>query len=113
YRLPGRSGGGRSAPPPSRLLTEEELRALVTHGTANDVADVMLSLTEPERRALATLVRRLDATDEATLLVAGAACLTRASSIVSWLRSRRFRQPASESTVEEIVRVLSAPGRPD
>ncbi len=113
HRLPSRSGGGRSAPPPSRLLTEEELRALVTHGTANDVADVLLSLTEPERRALATPVRRLGAADEAALLVAGAACLTRASSIVSWLRSRRFRQPASESTIEEIVRVLSAPGRPD
>jgi hypothetical protein len=61
-------------------------------------------------------VRQIGAVEpghEAALLIAGAACLTRTSSIVSWLRSRRFRRPASASTVAEIVRVLSAPGRPD
>jgi len=63
-RLPSRNAGGRPAvldrasspgrrprpPAPERRLTEPEFRALLDHGTAEDMADVLLTLTEPARR---------------------------------------------------------------
>jgi hypothetical protein len=55
----------------------------------------------------ALILRRSDA-----LLVAGAACLPRASDIVSWLRSVDLWEPPTARGVAAVVRVLRAPGRP-
>ena len=49
---------------------------------------------------------------EGALRVAGAGCLPRASDIVAWLRSDRFRYTPEALTPGALVRVLQAPGRP-
>lgn len=54
------------------------------------------------------LVRRR----EGAMRVAGAACLPRAADIVSWLRSDRFWHDPEPKTIDALVLVLQAPGRP-
>jgi hypothetical protein len=56
--------------------------------------------------------RELSSRREGALRVAGAACLTRAADIVSWLRSDRFWEEIAGETIDDLVRVLQAPGRP-
>ncbi|GIM96578.1 hypothetical protein [Paractinoplanes toevensis] len=119
-RRPARRNDGTPAAQVPRHLTEDELRALLRDGTPADVADVLLSLPEANRRALSMAVRRAGAhaapdlaeQPEAALLIAGAACLPRADAIVSWLRSRRFHHEPSAATLADLLRVLTAPGRP-
>ncbi|GIF22119.1 hypothetical protein BJ973_002445 [Actinoplanes tereljensis] len=106
-RLPRRTGGTRNHL--AHHLTEDELRDLLRDGTPTDVADVLLALPEANRRALAPAVR---SADTLTALIAGAACLPSADAIVSWLRSRRFEQTPSADTLTDLIRVLTAPGRP-
>ncbi|MEU4626446.1 hypothetical protein AB0G04_41510 [Actinoplanes sp. NPDC023801] len=62
---------------------------------------------DAHHRRLTHLQRR-----EAALRVAGAACLPRAADVVSWLRSDRFWQPPAPASVDGVVRVLRAAGRP-
>lgn len=49
---------------------------------------------------------------EGALRVAGAACLPRVTDIVSWLRSDRFWHEPTPATIDALVQVLQAPGRP-
>ena len=121
--LTGDSPAQSGARPPGGRPTEDDLRQLLEHGETRDVADVLLSIPEADRQSLAGAVRACGTAPgartadaerrEANLLVAGAACLSHAGDIVSWVRSRRFRQEPSAGTIEEIVRVLAAPGRPE
>src|SRR5690349_16623318 len=108
------SPGRRSRPPaPERRLTEIEFRSLLADGTAEDIADVLLTLEEPGRRALAALLpAHTTPESEPALLVAGAGCLAGPDRLVAWLRSRRFHRPPAEETLLALVRVMSAPGRP-
>jgi hypothetical protein len=115
-----RNADGTPAAPPPRHLTDDELRDLLRDGTPTDVADVLLSLPEANRRALAAAVRSAAAhahpdrpeQPEAALLIAGAACLPEAEAIGTWLRSRRFHHVPSAGTLADLLRVLTAPGRP-
>ena len=124
---PARTAG---APPTGRArrpalgITGNQLRALLEHGTAADVADVLLSLAADGRHALAPLLTAIGAEPagpakpadeqrrEAALLVAGAACLPDAAGVVSWLKARRYRHRPAADTVEMVLRVLDAPERP-
>jgi len=107
-----RNAGGPPAPKIASL-GERQFRALLDHGTAEDIADALLTLDEPARRALTPLLpARTTPDSEAALLVAGAGCVSGADRLVAWLRSRRFRRHPSEQTLDALVRVMSAPGRP-
>ncbi len=88
-----------------------DLITLIATADPPAVADALLGLDEPGRRALVPRLRTMDAPDDA-LRVAGAACLPRAAQIVSWLRAPRFRAAAGGRTIAAVVRVLGAPGRP-
>jgi hypothetical protein len=110
-RLPGDGTRTARKTPAPQHLTEDELHDLLRDGAPADVADVLLALPEATRRSLADAIRTGDATEPA-LLIAGAACLPRADAIVTWLRSRRFREIPSAETLAELIAVLSAPGRP-
>jgi hypothetical protein len=95
-------------------------------GTADgpEVADALLRLDEPARRALVPSLRELPPADpsecqeesgirrDGALRVAGAACLPRAAQIVSWLRAPRFQTAMPGRTISAVVQVLEAPGRP-
>lgn len=88
-----------------------DLIRLIATADGPAVADALLRLAEPERRALVPRLRAIEAPDDA-LRVAGAACLPRAAQIVSWLRAPRFRAEVAGRTITAVVRVLGAPGRP-
>src|SRR3954447_18681171 len=91
-RLPARPGGNLPASL-ERRVDDQELRALARHGTAEDMADLLLMVSEPARRALASSIEALafpagmpasSVRWEAVLLVAGAGCLPDADAVVSW-----------------------------
>jgi hypothetical protein len=98
------------------------LAKLVRAGDWAAVAEFLLALDEPARRALAPELRRyLDllvadwhrrGVERNALLVAGTGCLPRAADVVSWLRSRWLRGGLDVPPVAAIVQVLGAPGRP-
>ena len=98
-------------------MNDDDLTRLLDSGDGPAVADALLRLDEPGRRALAARIKAArpaepDPRREGALRVAGAACLPRAGEVVSWLRSARFRCGVPGRTIAAIVRVLSAPGRP-
>ncbi|MFC3743831.1 DUF6493 family protein [Paractinoplanes deccanensis] len=126
-----RSGRG------SRRPCFDELLQLLDEGDADDVADALLLLSEPQRRALAPRIRTVDpapptagtaakgrprrstraraddrARREGALLAAGAGCLPTTEDVVSWLRSPRFEGDLPGRTIAAVVRVLQAQGRP-
>ncbi|MGK5681393.1 hypothetical protein [Actinoplanes sp. URMC 104] len=104
---PASAGARRSYDDVVRLLDDGDVDGLV---------ETLLHLDETKRRTLAARLRAAEPAgprQEAALLVAGAGCLPAAEDVVAWLRSARLSEPMSEHTVAAIVRVLSAPGRPD
>ncbi|WP_203731668.1 hypothetical protein [Paractinoplanes durhamensis] len=119
-RLP--ADGGRPArrnpdgTPAVHRFGADEFRQLLQEGTPADLADVLLAVPEADRRALASTLHSPAAggteQQEGALLVAGAGCLPSADAIVSWLRSRRFQHVPPAETVADLLRVLTATGRP-
>ncbi|GAA1312023.1 hypothetical protein [Pseudonocardia xinjiangensis] len=103
-------------------LDGDGLRALLSTAGPGAVADVLLELDEPARRALADTVRAYrDELDPGpvrphphvpALLVAGAGCLPTVAGVVVWLRRRELLRSADPSVAVHVARVLAAPGRP-
>lgn len=100
----------------------DRLAKLIGTGDSASVAELLLALDDPARRALAPELRRyLDElaldwgrrrAQGSALCVAGAGCLPRAADVVAWLRSPLLRGGLDAPPVAGIVRMLAAPGRP-
>ncbi|GIE86191.1 hypothetical protein [Actinoplanes regularis] len=109
-------------------LTFEQLATAIQRGEVEAIADALLAMDEPARRALgkslpafaAARMPRIDlAPPESWQLmrrrndamrVAGAGCLTGAAKVVSWLRN--FGNGDDSTLASTLIRVLRAPGRP-
>ncbi|WP_304523437.1 hypothetical protein [Actinoplanes sp. L3-i22] len=106
-------------------LTFEQLASWIRDGEVESITAALVAADEPARRALATPLRGLTAVRQpyveglshqgwlrlmerrrAALQLAGAGCLTSASTVVTWLRNLGGADDPA------LVRVLSAPGRP-
>ncbi|MEV4346438.1 DUF6493 family protein, partial [Actinoplanes sp. NPDC049596] len=109
----------------SRPPGYDEFVRLLDEGDADDVADALLHLDEPRRRALVPRIRAVNLATgsrpghtsdrsrrEGALLVAGAGCLATVEDVVAWLRSPRFKGEFTSRTIAAAIRVLQAPGRP-
>ncbi|MEE6258736.1 DUF6493 family protein [Plantactinospora sonchi] len=104
-------------------LDGDQLSKLISGADPGRVADVLVELPESTRRDLAGAVRehlaRLDrgwedlGRERAALLVAGAGCLPTTADVVGWLRRPDLNGAWYQVTpVDQVVRVLRAPGRP-
>jgi hypothetical protein len=126
----------------SAMVTFTQLESWIRAGDIGRVVTALLDADEQTRRALATDIKgirlswpnpdvvmglmdfpagrkdmlpqqwALSERSEAALRIAGAACLPRAADIVSWLRSDRFPLQPLPKSVDGVVRVLRAAGRP-
>lgn len=123
------SVGAASLPGMTTELSFERLTELIKLGHAEALADALIALDEPARRALGARLPeasalgwadlgavdwqvrwRLSQRRDAALRVAGAGCLTPAAKVVSWLRE--FGAGDDPALIGAVVRVLRAPGRP-